>query len=74
MAKSNRGWRKIIPGLIISVVSLILVLYLVDLRRMVDALRLASARKAAKMAGKYRGDLYALMKKHDLDPAIFKKD
>ncbi|MGD9158032.1 MAG: sigma-54 dependent transcriptional regulator [Desulfobacteraceae bacterium] len=30
--------------------------------------------KAAKMAGKYRGDLYALMKKHALDPSIFKKD
>ncbi len=30
--------------------------------------------KAAKMAGKYRGDLYALMKKHDLDPTVFKKD
>ncbi len=30
--------------------------------------------KAAKMAGKYRGDLYALMKKHELDPSIFKKE
>ncbi|MBN2419879.1 MAG: two-component system response regulator GlrR, partial [Deltaproteobacteria bacterium] len=30
--------------------------------------------KAAKLAGKYRGDLYALMKKHDLDPTVFKKE
>ena len=30
--------------------------------------------KAAKLAGKYRGDLYALMKKHDLDPTAFKKE
>ena len=30
--------------------------------------------KAAKIAGKYRGDLYALMKKHDLDPTAFKKE
>ena len=30
--------------------------------------------KAAKLAGKYRGDLYALMKKHELDPTVFKKD
>jgi two-component system response regulator GlrR len=30
--------------------------------------------KAAKIAGKYRGDLYALMKKHDLDPTVFKKE
>jgi len=30
--------------------------------------------KAAKIAGKYRGDLYALMKKHSLDPAVFKKN
>lgn len=29
--------------------------------------------KAAKMAGKYRGDFYALMKKHALDPSAFKK-
>ncbi len=29
--------------------------------------------KAAKIAGKYRGDLYALMKKHDLDPSAFKR-
>jgi len=30
--------------------------------------------KAAKIAGKYRGDLYALMKKHELDPTVFKKE
>jgi two-component system, NtrC family, response regulator GlrR len=29
--------------------------------------------KAAKMAGKYRADFYALMKKHGLDPSAFKK-
>jgi len=28
--------------------------------------------KASKMAGKYRGDFYALMKKHALDPSAFK--
>ena len=28
---------------------------------------------AAKIAGKYRGDLYALMRKHALDPSIFKR-
>jgi len=29
--------------------------------------------KASQMAGKYRADFYALMKKHDLDPSVFKK-
>lgn len=29
---------------------------------------------AAKMAGKYRADFYSLMKKHDLNPAAFKKE
>jgi two-component system response regulator GlrR len=29
--------------------------------------------KAAKLAGKYRGDFYALMKKHDLNLSAFKK-
>ncbi len=29
--------------------------------------------KAAKLAGKYRGDIYALMKKHALNPSSFKK-
>jgi len=29
--------------------------------------------KAAKLAGKYRGDFYALMKKHDLDASAYKK-
>jgi two-component system, NtrC family, response regulator GlrR len=29
--------------------------------------------KAAKLAGKYRGDFYALMKKHHLTPSAFKK-
>ncbi len=28
---------------------------------------------AAKLAGKYRGDIYALMKKHALNPSAFKK-
>jgi two-component system, NtrC family, response regulator GlrR len=30
--------------------------------------------RAAKMAGKYRGDIYALLKKHAVDPALFKKE
>jgi two-component system response regulator GlrR len=30
--------------------------------------------RAAKMAGKYRGDIYALLKKHAVDPAVFKKE
>lgn len=29
--------------------------------------------KAAKMAGKYRADFYSLLKKHDLNPSVFKK-
>jgi two-component system response regulator GlrR len=29
--------------------------------------------KAAKLAGKYRGDFYDLLKKHDLNPSAFKK-
>ena len=38
------------------------------------ALSEGNVSKAAKIAGKYRGDLYALMKKHDLDPSTFKRD
>ena len=30
--------------------------------------------RAAKMAGKYRGDIYSLLKKHALDPTLFKKE
>jgi two-component system response regulator GlrR len=30
--------------------------------------------KAAKLAGKYRADLYELLKKHELDPKNFRKN
>jgi len=41
---SRRDWRKIVPGVIISALSLVVILYLVDLRRLLDALRLADFR------------------------------
>jgi len=40
--RPNRDWRRIIPGLIISAVSLGAVLYFADLRRLLEALRLAN--------------------------------
>lgn len=44
MTTPNQDWRRIIPGLIISAISIIIIFYFVDLRRMVDALRLADYR------------------------------
>jgi uncharacterized protein (TIRG00374 family) len=41
---SRRDWRKIVPGVIVSVLSLVVIFYLVDLRRLLDALRLADFR------------------------------
>jgi hypothetical protein len=41
---SRRDWRKILPGVIVSALSLVVIFYLVDLRRLVDALRLADSR------------------------------
>lgn len=41
---SRRDWRRIVPGIIISVLSLVVIFYLVDLKRLLDALRLADFR------------------------------
>jgi glycosyltransferase 2 family protein len=41
---SRQDWRKIVPGVIISALSLVAIFYLVDLRRLIDALRLADYR------------------------------
>jgi len=49
MKEPKKNWRRIIPGLLISVLSLIAILYLVDLDRMIDALRLADYRFVALM-------------------------
>jgi glycosyltransferase 2 family protein len=38
----NKDWRKVVPGLMVSVVSLAVVLYFVDLRELGEALRLAN--------------------------------
>ncbi|MBN1145622.1 MAG: flippase-like domain-containing protein [Anaerolineales bacterium] len=47
-ANNHRGdWRKILPGLFISALALAVVLYLVDLRQMLAALRLADYRLVA---------------------------
>jgi glycosyltransferase 2 family protein len=40
----NKDWRKVLPGLVVSVVSLAVVLYFVDLRELGEALRLADYR------------------------------
>jgi glycosyltransferase 2 family protein len=40
----NKDWRKVLPGLVVSVVSLAIVLYFVDLRELGEALRLADYR------------------------------
>jgi uncharacterized protein (TIRG00374 family) len=50
LSQSFRGnWRRIIPGLLISALSLVVILYLVDLDRMIDALRMANYRFVALM-------------------------
>lgn len=41
---TGTDWRKILPGLIISALALVVLLYLVDIRQMVEALRLADYR------------------------------
>ena len=41
---SRQDWRKIVPGVIISALALVAIFYLVDLRRLVDALLLADYR------------------------------
>jgi uncharacterized protein (TIRG00374 family) len=41
---SRQDWRKIVPGVIVSVLALVAIFYLVDLRRLVDALLLADYR------------------------------
>jgi uncharacterized protein (TIRG00374 family) len=41
---SRQDWRKIIPGVLISLLSLAAIFYLVDLRRLIDSLRLADYR------------------------------
>jgi len=41
---SRRDWRKIVPGVIVSALSLVVIFYLVDLKRLLDALRLADFR------------------------------
>ena len=40
----NKDWRKVLPGLVISIVSLAIVLYFVDLRELGEALQLADYR------------------------------
>jgi uncharacterized protein (TIRG00374 family) len=47
MKEPNKNWRRIIPGLLISALSIIAILYLVDLDRLLDALRLADYRFVA---------------------------
>jgi len=41
---SRQDWRKIVPGVIVSALSLVVIFYLVDLRRLLDALLLADYR------------------------------
>ncbi len=40
----RRNWRQIIPGLVISAIALVILLYIVDLKRLLSALRLADYR------------------------------
>ena len=48
--KRKTSWKRILPGLAISVIALAVVLYLADLRKMVEALRLADYRYIALVA------------------------
>lgn len=43
----NKDWRKVLPGLVVSVVSLVVVLYFVDLHELKEALQLADYRFVA---------------------------
>jgi uncharacterized protein (TIRG00374 family) len=50
LSQSFRGnWRRVIPGLLISALAIVAILYLVDLDRMIDALRMADYRFVALM-------------------------
>lgn len=42
--RARRDWRKLIPGLVISAIALVIVLYVVDLKRLLAALQLADYR------------------------------